>query len=146
MEEGHTLSFAIIDDLRQFDEDWGYGPIHVRIPDTRRETIRKAIEEIAKPFKKYIERRKNLTFDERCELQNVPDEEIDPTMYYFAMYFDGPEDDDINEAVDKLHDKGWHHWNFFEKYYVIAYAIDYKTFRICSKGNKPTLIQWVPPA
>jgi hypothetical protein len=43
----HTLSFVILDDLRQ-----SYGPVHFEIKDVERQTIRETVEQILKIYPK----------------------------------------------------------------------------------------------
>jgi hypothetical protein len=73
----HTLSFVILDDLRQ-----SYGPVHFEIKDAERQTIRETIEQIAHPFLKYIRRTEKLSFEEIYCNEVLEDEETDPTGWF----------------------------------------------------------------
>jgi len=49
---------------------------------------------------------------------------------------------DIKEVVDNLYNDGFHVWNRLNKYYVVAFAINYNRFDIYSKDCDKKLIEW----
>lgn len=48
----------------------------------------------------------------------------------------------IKEVVENLEQSGYCVWNQYEKYFVIAFALDYKRFWIWCKNQIPQVIQW----
>ncbi len=134
----HTLSFAILDDLCG---SRGYGPIHVSIPDLTPSTIKKAVLTTASPFIKYWERVKNMDSWDRYPI-DAEDEEMDPSGYYFGQNHSVSATFDPDDVVNDLVSDGYYVWNRFQKYYVIAYAIDYTRFEVYSKDCDKELIKW----
>ncbi len=113
----HTLSFAIFDDLFPL-----YGPIHVSIKDLSWLEINKSVCEIASPFQsKQIK---------------------DPITYYFGTsYGYGPDFNQV-DIVNNLHQDGYFVKNRYNKYYVVAWSIDYTRFEIFSKDKDKILVSW----
>ena len=60
----------------------------------------------------------------------------DPSGYYFSL------DYDKNEVLSELLDKNYYVLNRYQKYYVIAFAINYTRFEIYSKDCNKKLIRW----
>lgn len=68
------------------------------------------------------------------------DEELDDVSgYYFQM---NSKNKRIEEITNSLISDGYYVRNRFEKYYVIAFAIDYKRFNIWSKDCDAKMIKW----
>jgi hypothetical protein len=121
VEAYHTLSFSILDDCEH-----EYGPINISIPDKNISTIETAIKSILNDLYKSNE---------------------DPSGYYarFDSYYKKkffPTEHEINEIAQDLSDCGYYVINRFEKYYVIAYALDFTRFEIFSKDCDKELIIW----
>ena len=130
-----TLSFVILDDLRPGPE-YGYGPIHIPIENIKTKTLESAVNEIAKPFLKYIARRYHLELAEKYSLKDELDEKLDPTGYFFETDFD------IEEIVNSLIEKEYYCLNRYCKYYVVAFALNYARFEVFSKDCDKELIKW----
>ena len=134
----HTISFMILYDLEP-----AYGPIHMDIGNLKKKTVKVGVMKLAQPFLKRLKRKRKegVDFDNRC--WNVKEgEEVDPSTYYFdgfaglGYYFNA------DEVVRDLSEDGYYCWNRFEKYYVIAFAIDYVRFEVFSKYCDKELIKW----
>lgn len=78
--------------------------------------IRSAVQEIARPF--------------------LNEEKDDRSGYYFSDYYDE------NKVVKRLQTDGYYCRNRFEKYYVIAWALNYTRFEVFSKDCEKQLISW----
>lgn len=52
------------------------------------------------------------------------------------------EDNTVNDIVGDLLTDGYYVWNRYNKYYVIAFAIDYKKFEVYSKDCDKKIIVW----
>jgi len=73
------------------------------------------------------------------KMLDLPMDSIDESNiqdYNIKPYYDN------DEVTRDLLDNGYHVINAFEKYYVIANAIDYAQFTIYSKDCTPELINW----
>ena len=128
----HTLSFCILNDLGNYD---GYGPVHVPIDNLDYETLKSGIEKIASPFLKYIS---NIKKDSEYYWDRPMSvtEQCDPSGYYFEK------DYDVNDIVHELINNKYYCWNRYNKYYVIAFAIDYIRFSVFSKDCDKIVIKW----
>lgn len=118
----HTLSFCILDDLEP-----RYGPVDIEINDLEYETISNAVEKIA---------------------QQIIKNKSDCTGCYFYSTYDignaislAPKYDN-NLITYELLENGYYVLNQFEKYYVIAFALDYKEFKVFSRNCYKKLIEW----
>jgi hypothetical protein len=69
-----------------------------------------------------------------------PRQECDPGEYFDEEYFRNPSHH--NHIVDKLLDKHYFVKNRYNKYYVIAFAINYTRFEVYSKDCDKELIEW----
>lgn len=111
----NTVSFCILNDLCP-----AYGPVHksfdVSTGDNLME-ITNAVTDILTQFK---------------------NQGYDPSGYYY-QYINNNEIREI--AADLLND-GYYVWNRFEKYYVIAFALNYTRFEVFSKDYDKELIKW----
>lgn len=135
----HVLSFLILDDMRDGqNEGSGYGPIHIKLQDLTKDAILAGVERLAAPFLNCIARRKTLDVCEEAYYEILSDEEDDPSYYFFSSYFDA------KEIVNCLLEDKYFCWNNFQKYYVIAFAIDYNRFAVFSKDCKTRLVKWRP--
>jgi hypothetical protein len=108
----NTLSFCIFNDLKP-----SYGPVHVQFDMKDFETIKNKVKEITQ----------ELTYEK------------DPSCYYHKKI---REDEELNEVTNDLLDRNYSVWNRYEKYYVIAFALNYTRFEIFSKDCDKQLIQW----
>lgn len=116
----HTISFVILDDLRP-----AYGPIYITIDNLSIENIVKAVTEIVSVFKP----------------NGDTSEQSDPTTYYFEHFFEN-EQENIQRISYNLMSEHYYVRNRFEKYYVIAFAVDYSRFEVFSKDYDKELISW----
>ena len=108
----HTVSFVCIDDFK-------YGPeVNIEIADLNRENLLTAVKNI-------------------CERID----EISKA-YYFNELVKTRSEEIFNDIVDSLIDHGHYVLNQFDKYYVVAFAVDYKRFIIYSRGYDKKLIKW----
>lgn len=111
----HTLSFCFLDDLcPKISLEWDF----------------KNMEEIPS----ILENLWNRFLD-----GNHPNPLSDPSGYYFESE---TRKDDIQVVLDCLKKQGYYRCNRFEKYYVIAFSIDRRRFRIWSKDCDPEIIDW----
>lgn len=125
------LSFTILDDLQYTDD-----PVHVEIDNTETDTLKAAIDKIAAPYLKYIQRRKGLDYKQTYSLEDVPDEKADSSGYFFELDFD------IHEIIDDLQEQGYYCLNRYQKYYVVAFALNYTRFEVFSKDCDKEIINW----
>ncbi|MFS8160395.1 MAG: hypothetical protein ACMG6E_09370, partial [Candidatus Roizmanbacteria bacterium] len=56
--------------------------------------------------------------------------------YFYKKYMS------LSDITNDLLNDGYYVWNRFEKYYVIAFALDYVRFEIYSKDCDKILIKW----
>jgi hypothetical protein len=133
----HTLSFLILDDMHDGQNGGpGYGPIHIKIRDLSKDAILAGMQTLAAPFLKYIARKKTIDVSDEAYHMILSDEEDDPSDYFFSSYYDD------KDVVKCLFEDKYFCWNRFQKYYVIAYAIDYNRFAVFSKDCKTRLVKW----
>ena len=111
-----VLSFSILDDLNHMSNY----PKHVELQDKTFQTIKTAILGLLQNFK------------------NGSD--YDPSYFFDREFFSTNEY--INQIVEDLLDKNYYRRNRVEKYYVIAFALDYTRFEIFSKDCEKQLIDW----
>ena len=116
----HTISFVILDDLRPT-----YGPMYINIDNFSIENIVKAVTEIVSVFKPNGDK----------------SEQYDPTAYYFEHFFEN-EQENIRKISYNLMSEHYYVRNRFEKYYVVAFAVDYSRFEVFSKDCDKELIAW----
>ena len=111
-----VLSFVILDDLTP-----AYGPVHVPIEE---KNVGKAISEAVAEL---VDRRS-----------------VDPTSYYIHGWeAQGiPARHNPGEVEKCLRERGYYCLNRYEKYYVVAFALDYKRFEVFSKDCSKELIKW----
>ena len=128
----HTLSFCILNDLSVYN---GYGPVHVSIDDLEYDTLKKALDEFSKPFLKYISNQQSDPEYYWYKSQSS-DEECDPTGYYFEQ------DYNVSEVIQDLSNNKYYCWNRYQKYYVVAFSIDYVRFNVFSKDCDKMVIKW----
>ena len=88
----------------------------VSIKDSSFEEIMKGVKEIAKPF--------------------MTRKETDSTVYYFK------DDYYSQEVAEALMKKGYYVVNRYEKYYVVAFALNYTRFEVFSKDCDKETIKW----
>ena len=92
-----------------------YGPVHETLDDLTLSSIEKSVRKI---------------------LQNF-NSSNDPSGYYHQY-----KDSDMESIVNSLFSKKYYVINRFEKYYVIAFAIDYTRFEVFSRDCDKELIKW----
>lgn len=109
----HSVSFCILDDLCS-----AYGPIHEPITEVSKGHIKIAVRKI---LDKFLESKYN-----------------DPSGYYQGLI----DEKEINLITNDLFSNKYYVINRFEKYYVIAFALDYTRFEIYSKDCDKELINW----
>lgn len=114
------LSFGITDDLK-----FAYGPVHFEF---------ESWDQLANVVDKVIDGLKcKSKCREWCEGCCG-----DPSGYFVAEYYKAYRSDIIAGLIEN---KYWV-WNRFEKYYVIAFAIDYTRFEIFSRDCSKKVIEW----
>lgn len=113
----HTLSFCILDDLIPC-----HGPCHITFSNEEisYDTIAKYVNTIIKKFKKNPKKDQSNYFDEE----------------FFKS------DNYISKIIKDLLNKGFFVCNRYNKYYVIAFSLDYVRFEIFSKDCDKELIKW----
>jgi len=108
----NTVSFCILDDLIP-----KYGPVHVNFDGLSYDTVNKVVTNILSTFKS---------------------QKDDPTGYYNERI----NAHEIQEITQDLLNSGYYVWNRFEKYYVIAFALNFTRFEVFSKDCDKELIKW----
>ena len=108
----HTVSFSVLDDCNP-----AYGPVHETIPDLDSKSIEQAVRNLLGNFKKSGN---------------------DPSGYYHKEI----NESEVQDVTNSLFSKKYYVINRFEKYYVIAFAIDYTRFEVYSKDSDKELIKW----
>jgi len=126
----HTLSYAYLDDLSHVsDSPWNYE--FETKDDDMYDNIKKIIDTI---FEK-AEISEKLYKDEKYD-------ELENMNIRFPSYWKELIVRYKNEIIDDLMDKGYWVWNRFEKYYVVAFALDFTRFEVYSKDCDKELIKW----
>lgn len=112
-----TLSLCIFDDLSPI-----HGPFHIMIPKKYNiSSIEKGLHKIIRPFRNKII--------------------IDRSGYFSRDFFNnGPEL--ISNMSHKLFNDDYYVVNRYNKYYAIAFSINYTRFEIFSKDCDKQLIHW----
>lgn len=113
--ETHTVSFVILDDLKPF-----MGPCHATFDGPVRSI---AIEAAVRKL-----------------VGNVTPE-ADPTMSVFQKE---NLESNIRDIVWDLERESFWRMNRVNKYYVVAFALDYTRFEVFSKDCEKELIRWRP--
>ena len=108
----HTVSFCILDDLKP-----AYGPFHESMVDLTKSNIEQAVRKLLQDF---------LTAGR------------DPSGYYCKEI----NELEIKSVTNSLCNRNYYVINRFEKYYVIAFAIDYTRFEVFSRDCDKELIKW----
>lgn len=116
----HTISYCLMDETEYY-----YGPVHMKINNLKYETISKAIDKLLRDSQK-----------EDCEPPHFL--EYDEPR----MWADDPPYYDNNDITKDLMNDGYYVWNRYQKYYVIAFAIDYTRFEFYSKDVDKRVIEW----
>lgn len=126
----HTISFVILDDLSNT-----FKPIEIEIGEVNRENVTNAVDAIAKQFG---------FIDDKTLVGEY--EHHDVSRYYFESAFSDRYKPqfikDRDDVIDNLITNGYSVWNRFNKYYVIAWAVDHTRFEVYSKDCDKMLIQW----
>ena len=110
----NTISFCILDDLEYY-----HGPVHVEFQ--HHTEIKDIITNLVTPFK----------------------ETRDASSYFDKAFFE-ESDRNISEIVSGLKRNDYFVINRYNKYYVIAFAINYTRFEVFSKDCDKKLITWRP--
>jgi hypothetical protein len=134
-----TISFGILDDLN-FD----HGPIHRNINKADINDIRKNIKDMISVFKwKDVVGCKPETgaFGKYCDEENHDHGKRDESGYFDEDFFK-KEDELVNHIASNLQRESFYVINRYNKYYVIAFAINYSRFEIFSKDCNKILIDW----
>lgn len=109
----HTVSFTILDDLCS-----AYGPVHETFTgEATLDNIREAVSKILTEFK---------------------EGDSDPSGYYLESI----DESEISAVSRNLCSKKYSVINRYEKYYVIAFSLDYTRFEVFSKDCNKELISW----
>ena len=116
-----TISFKILDDLRSC------------YSDCRVIQKRKSVSGVPKK-----PRRKTVRAKVASILKELKTRGCDPTGYYVK----GVTDRDIDSITDALLSDGYYVLNRYEKYYVVAFALNYTRFEVFSKDCDKELITW----
>lgn len=114
------LSFGILDDL-----EFAYGPIHLELHSL--DQLEALIDQIVKGLK--CEPKCGEWCYGNCK---------DVSGYFYSKYYKLHK----AEILDDLIKDKYCVWNRFQKYYVIAFAIDYTRFEIYSKDCDKKVIEW----
>lgn len=100
--------------------------MHVDIGDLTYSNIVSAIKEIVSVFKPINGEKLKIS---------------DPSAYYFESFFKD-EQSNIQIIANELIDNHYYVINRYEKYYVIAFAINFSRFEVFSKDHNKELISW----
>lgn len=127
-----VISFTMLNDLRHMEE-W---PKHKKIKYNKDEII-KFIREIDGGYLSHEEYEKYL------EKKTKGNKYHDKSQYFKS--YDGKDDlqeEDIEYIANELMETQYFVKNRYNKYYVIAFAINYTRFEIYSKDCDKELIDW----
>lgn len=116
-----TISFKILNDLRSC------------YSDSRVIQKRKLADGVPKK-----PRRKTVRSKVASILKELNTRGSDPTGYYAKSV----DEDDIDSITDALLSDGYYVLNRYEKYYVVAFALNYTRFEVFSKDCDKELITW----
>jgi hypothetical protein len=111
----HTILFSILDDLEH-----AYGPKTVQIDSIDAADIFRGVTVLIEEF--------------------IANNE-DPSTY-FMRYLKEDKDLYIVKICNSLRKNNYYVINRFQKYYVIAFSLDYTKFDIFSKDENKILIKW----
>lgn len=121
------LSFGILDDLH-----FSYGPVHTKLG----ESLDTSVRELVNVFRKQYVKGCNY-----CLNKDHGHEMIDESGYFDNEFF-MKEDYYISLIVQSIDQTSYFVYNGYNKYYVIAFALNHKTFKIHSKDCEPKTIDW----
>lgn len=97
-------------------DDFKYGPeVNIEVADLNRDNLLIAVKNIGDEISK---------------------------AYYFNQLVKTRSEELFNDIVDSLLEHGHYVLNQFDKYYVVAFALDYKRFNVYSRGYDKELIKW----
>ena len=135
------LSFCILDDLHH-----KYGPIHIKLNDINDlQEIKSAIRNMISVFK-WKDVKDCIPDDglygKYCNNDTHDHGTNDPSSYFDADFFK-EEDRYINIIAASLLNDKFFAKNRYNKYYVIAFAINYAKFDVYSKDCTKKLINWL---
>ena len=153
------ISFVMLYDLHPVDS-----PIYRKIPRTKEE-IKKFVMEIANSYKPcFTEDGVRNKYDKLgCIVKDseykgrekrreewdakYKDKKLDPSNFFSGYVLEYQEDPPFNESnadslADTLLEDGYFVRNRLEKYYVVAFALDFATFSVYSKDCDPKVIDW----
>ena len=130
----YTLSFGIIDYL-SFGRDY---PVHITLDNFDRNTIEAGIKQLVNPFVKHNKRTKHLDWNDHEKYDVKEGEAVDPTGRYFCDFTL----QELYGITNCLVEEGYYVVNRYEKYYVIAFSINYTRFEVFSKDCDKEIIKW----
>lgn len=126
-----VISFVLLDDLSP-----SVGPIHRAIKYNKEEIIT-FIKEIENLFYKNSEVR-DMKFDERIKYCEQHNKRGDSSRFFNENLTD----DERDGIAEELLNNQYYVRNRVEKYYVIAFAINYTCFDVYSKDCDKELVSW----
>lgn len=112
----HTVSFVVLDNLENY-----IGPRHITIPDLSITSVVYAVKQLTRS------------------------EEIRNPLYFFDDEYYDSSGYWPNKIASTLIEDGYYVINRWQKYYVIAFALDYTRFEVYSKDCDKKLIDWETP-
>jgi hypothetical protein len=134
-----TISFGILDDL-----NFCYGPIRRNINKEDINDIKKNIKNMVSVFKwKDVVgcTPETSSWGKFCYEKNHDHGKKDESEYFNEEFFE-KEDELIDHIASKLQQNCFFVKNRYNKYYVIAFAINYSRFDIYSKDCTKISIDW----
>jgi hypothetical protein len=139
-----TISFVILDDLKPL-----YPPVHKEVPKTK-EAIKAFILEIANSFKKnfpsedYKRDYDDKTYEKEKKnwKEKEKDKKYDPSGYFSDSSSEAFNSCDATVIATSLLKEEYWVRNRDNKYYVLAFALDYSTFYVHSKDYGPEILDW----
>jgi hypothetical protein len=136
-----SLSFCILDDL-----EFMYGPIHKELDNFDNATLKKNINEMVSIFKwtnyNGCNGKIDLIFGRHCFDKTHKHFEYYDASEYFDDDFFNSADENINNIANDLLKKNFFVMNRYNKYYVIAFSINFTRFEIYSKDCQKKFINW----
>ena len=140
----HTISFTILDEMSPI-----YGPVHMNIENLQEKSIKIGVMRLSQPFLKYKKRERKEKDYKFFECWPKKGESVDTSGYY-TDYTDYSDYSDYSDecmfspyyVVKGLSKHGYYRMNSVNKYYSVAFAIDYTRFNVWSKDCDETLIKW----
>jgi len=132
----HSLSYAYFDGVSNAISN---KPYHIEFEASNRSEMRNKLGKIIDSmYKKMCEYEIELELNNGQELEKWRG----PTNFddYWKIYMS--ESDNKKDIIDGLMDRGYWVWNYYQKWYIVAFSLDYTRFNVVAKDCDKKLIKW----